>query len=58
MILFSDDICPKNNFMCANGKCVKASLICDSNNDCGDNSDETTVCSGFVAKTILNYTFA
>ena len=44
-----DDICPKENFICKNGKCLEASKICDSHNDCGDNSDETTICSGLIS---------
>ena len=38
--------CPKEEFLCANKKCVEASNICDGNDDCGDNSDENTICSG------------
>ena len=39
--------CPKDGFLCANHNClVKASHICDGHDDCGDNSDENTVCSG------------
>ena len=39
-------VCSKDDFLCANDKCVKASMICDGKDDCGDESDEGTVCSG------------
>lgn len=32
--------CSPQQFNCANGNCIQTSLICDGNNDCGDNSDE------------------
>ncbi|VDK47362.1 unnamed protein product [Anisakis simplex] len=32
--------CTENEFKCANGKCINASLACDRNDDCGDVSDE------------------
>ena len=41
-----DRICPSQNFLCANDKCLAAYYMCDGNNDCGDNSDESTICSG------------
>ena len=43
-----DHICPKNYFLCANGECLDQRLICNGNDDCGDNSDESTVCSGNI----------
>ena len=42
----SDNNCPKENFTCANNNCLDARLMCDGNDDCGDNSDEGTICSG------------
>ena len=42
----TDGFCPKNNFLCANDNCLAASVLCDGNDDCGDNSDESTMCSG------------
>ena len=38
--------CEDDNFLCANDQCVVASNMCDGKDDCGDNSDETTICSG------------
>ena len=41
-----DDVCPRDHFICANGKCLAKSKICNSVDDCGDNSDEGTICTG------------
>ena len=38
--------CEHDHFLCANDECVAASYMCDGNDDCGDNSDESTICSG------------
>lgn len=32
--------CEPNEFQCNNRKCVLKTWLCDSDNDCGDNSDE------------------
>lgn len=43
LCLFTDypvSTCSPQQFICANGHCIQTSLICDGNNDCGDNSDE------------------
>ena len=40
------DICPTEKFQCSNDKCLNASRLCDGKNDCGDNSDEGTICTG------------
>lgn len=36
--------CPPNQFKCANDKCIPAVWVCDTDNDCGDNSDEQQDC--------------
>ena len=36
--------CQHDHFICANDNCLSASLICDGKDDCGDDSDETTIC--------------
>ncbi|XP_041376902.1 low-density lipoprotein receptor-related protein 12-like [Gigantopelta aegis] len=39
--------CDNGEFECTNGKCVADVVVCDSYNNCGDNSDETTGCIMF-----------
>lgn len=34
--------CEPNEFQCDNKKCVLKTWLCDSDNDCGDGSDEAT----------------
>ena len=46
LLNLSDDSCPRENFLCANENCLDASYLCNGKNDCGDNSDEGTICSG------------
>lgn len=40
--IFSDrnGMCEPNEFQCSNRKCVLKTWLCDSDDDCGDNSDE------------------
>jgi len=33
--------CPKNKFLCPNGKCISTNHLCDGQDDCGDFADET-----------------
>ena len=37
-------------FQCNNGKCIMKFQICDSRNDCGDNSDESMKDGAFCGK--------
>ena len=46
LMIESDGVCSRDDFLCANDKCANASTVCDGKDDCGDNSDEGTVCSG------------
>ena len=46
--LITDDSCALGGFPCTNGVCIPEHFMCNGIDDCGDNSDETTVCSGTV----------
>lgn len=35
-----NNTCLPDRFRCGNSKCIPVSLLCDTNDDCGDNSDE------------------
>lgn len=37
--------CEATEFPCENGRCIPKSWKCDSENDCGDGSDEGDFCS-------------
>ena len=52
-LIFLDKSCPKHYFICGNGKCLKPTEICNGRDDCGDNSDESTICSGNLWNTYL-----
>ncbi|GIY30664.1 very low-density lipoprotein receptor [Caerostris darwini] len=34
--------CPSHQFQCGNGRCVPITWHCDDDNDCGDNTDESS----------------
>lgn len=40
MLTDHNGMCEPNQFKCNNHKCVLKTWICDSENDCGDGSDE------------------
>lgn len=40
-VFFSEPTCAPGEFQCTSGRCVPATFRCDSENDCGDYSDET-----------------
>ncbi|XP_050419520.1 low-density lipoprotein receptor-related protein 2 [Patella vulgata] len=37
--------CSEDLFQCKNCRCISNQWLCDHNNDCGDNSDESTNCT-------------
>ena len=39
-----------DRFQCKNGKCISKYQICDFNNDCGDNSDESKTDPAFCGR--------
>ena len=47
-IVLSESVCSSKNFVCANGNCLEESKMCDYHDDCGDGSDEGTICSGII----------
>ena len=49
ILIETNSKCPRNQFTCQNNRCVAESKTCDGINDCGDYSDETTLCKGKFA---------
>lgn len=41
--------CASDQFKCANGKCVNATVACDRKDDCGDASDEIGCCKLMIS---------
>ena len=40
-VLYLGKSCRSDQFRCNNGNCIQKSYVCDSDNDCGDYSDES-----------------
>lgn len=41
--------CPADRFKCQNNRCIPMRWLCDGDNDCGNNEDESnTTCSGIT----------
>ena len=43
-IVSADKTCSSREFKCNNGLCISLFLKCDTDNDCGDGSDEGDFC--------------
>ena len=41
--------CPGDDITCDNGRCIKKDWLCDSDNDCGDDSDELGCRESYLA---------
>ena len=53
-ILGKPGTCEKYDmFQCNNGKCINKFQICNFNNDCGDNSDESKTDPAFCGRCAL-----
>lgn len=39
-LLYAESTCGPREFACSGGRCIPQSFKCDSDNDCGDYSDE------------------
>ncbi|XP_064642640.1 deleted in malignant brain tumors 1 protein-like [Lineus longissimus] len=46
--------CRSSEWACGNGKCIPAQYICDSDNDCGDGSDEQACESADITVRLVN----
>ena len=40
-VLYLGKSCRSDQFRCNNGNCIQKSYVCDSDDDCGDYSDES-----------------
>ena len=50
LVITADWVCPDGRWTCKNNKCIHESDVCDTNNDCNDNSDEhQNVCGDFFS---------
>ena len=49
--------CEPNEFQCDNKQCVLKSWLCDSDNDCGDGSDERNCAASNPGKSHAKYSF-
>ena len=46
-------VCSELQFACLNGKCVLDMDVCDKENDCGDNSDESSALCGKLSSSAV-----
>lgn len=44
--------CGNAFFMCKNHRCIQKSFLCDQEDDCGDNSDESASCKVAPSKSV------
>jgi len=52
--LFLDSSCSTGEFECASGRCIPGLWHCDTDDDCGDGSDETN-CTGSMYELVALY---
>ncbi|XP_046550343.1 uncharacterized protein LOC124260141 [Haliotis rubra] len=51
--LAKDGFCGHHEYHCSNDNCVSNDVICNSYNDCGDNSDETVACRPSIFEILI-----
>lgn len=50
--------CPADRFKCQNNRCIPLRWLCDGDNDCGNDEDESnSTCSGIVRSVQFNIQF-
>lgn len=53
-IHYEDETCRSEEFTCGNGRCIQRRWVCDQDDDCGDNSDESH-CSPIACDSELKF---
>lgn len=46
--------CATDEFICANGRCLRQRWVCDLDNDCGDGSDEDPNMCGMLILVVVS----
>ena len=53
LCLSASKTCNSREFKCNNSLCISRSLKCDTDNDCGDGSDEGDFCGNYFSNSKL-----